>query len=40
MTPEQRATATQLLYMNMTDYWYKVNSAHHDHRSYRQLCKM
>lgn len=25
MTPEQRATATQLLYMNMIDYWYEVD---------------
>ncbi len=25
MTPEQRATATQLLYMNMIDYWHEVD---------------
>jgi hypothetical protein len=25
MTPEQRAIATQLLYMNMIDYWYEVD---------------
>lgn len=25
MTPEQRATATQVLYMNMVDYWYEVD---------------
>jgi hypothetical protein len=25
MTPEQRAAATQLLYMNMIDYWYEVD---------------
>jgi hypothetical protein len=25
MTPEQRATATQVLYMNMIDYWYEVD---------------
>lgn len=25
MTPEQRATLTQVLYMNMVDYWYQVD---------------
>ncbi len=25
MTPEQRASATQVLYMNMIDYWYEVD---------------
>lgn len=25
MTPEQRATETQLLYMNIIDYWYEVD---------------
>lgn len=25
MTPEQRASATQVLYMNMVDYWYEVD---------------
>jgi hypothetical protein len=25
MTPEQRAAATQVLYMNMIDYWYEVD---------------
>ena len=25
MTPEQRASATQVLYMNMIDYWYAVD---------------
>jgi len=25
VTPEQRASATQVLYMNMVDYWYEVD---------------